>query len=107
MWSKIIQDYNSLQATVLSTLPSNNTPPPSTPSAKSKPAISPHTPSSKSKRLPDVRLSELDEKWQVVDEELERFRLEAESDKDEELVKRVRGVGLVVSASSTPRSNYG
>lgn len=42
--------------------------------------------------LPDVRLSELDEKWQKIDEELEFYRLECErgSELDAQLANRVR-----------------
>jgi hypothetical protein len=79
MWSKVIQDYNSLQSTVLSSIAAESS---------SKP------------RSFDVRLSELDEKWQKVDEELEFYRMECEkgSELDSKLATRCRMLPVKVSA---------
>jgi hypothetical protein len=76
MWSKVIQDYNSLQSTVLSTLPDDS----------SKPR------NHQTQQILDVRLSELDDKWRLVDEELETYRREGEkgSELDRVLAKRCR-----------------
>ena len=76
MWSKVIQDYNSLQSTVLSTLPDGT----------SKPR------NNQTQQILDVRLSELDDKWRLVDEELETYRREGEkgSEMDRVLAKRCR-----------------
>jgi kinetochore protein Mis13/DSN1 len=72
LWSKVIQEYNAMQSNVLSSLP----PEPPQPTSG----------------LPDVRLSELDEKWQKVDDELEFYRLECErgSELDAQIANRVR-----------------
>lgn len=79
MWSKVIQDYNSLQSTVISTL------------------------SNSKARQTDVHLSELDDKWRVVDDELEFYRMECEkgTELDSKLAKRCRMLPLQVCR--TPR----
>jgi hypothetical protein len=89
MWSKVIQDYNSLQSTVLSTLPD---PPSNLPSGSSKPR------NNQTQQILDVRLSELDDKWRLVDEELETYRREGEkgSEMDRVLAKRCRMLPLQV-----------
>jgi len=48
--------------------------------------------------LPDVRVSEWDEKWQKVDEELEFYRLECErgSELDAQIAHRVRTLPVQV-----------
>ncbi|PVF93394.1 hypothetical protein CPB86DRAFT_790176 [Serendipita vermifera] len=88
MWSKVIQDYNTLQSTVLSTLSAES-------SSKSRPF--------------DVRLSELDDKWQKVDEELEFYRMECEkgSELDSKLAARCRMLPVKLDAlrQSLSRSN--
>ncbi|KAG8757000.1 hypothetical protein FRC14_002485 [Serendipita sp. 396] len=96
MWIKVVQEYNALQSTVLSSLPSNE---PSTPGKSGR------------KRILDVRVSELDEKWQKADEELEMFRLEHEKGKirelDAELAKRCRQLPFKLDTlrQSLARSN--
>ena len=79
MWAKVISDYNTLQASVVSSLP---LPGASTPGKNVK------------KSTFDVRFSELDEKWQEVDKEIESYRVELESGKirelDAQLAKRCR-----------------
>jgi hypothetical protein len=78
LWSKVIQEYNAMQSNVLSSLP----PEPLQPTSG----------------LPDVRVSELDEKWQKVDEELEFYRLECErgSELDAQISQRARRLPVQV-----------
>ncbi|KAG8832800.1 hypothetical protein FRC17_000623 [Serendipita sp. 399] len=96
MWTKVVQEYNAHQSSVLSSLASNE---PSTPAKPSR------------RRVLDVRLSELDEKWQKVDEELEMFRLEHEKGRiqelDAELAKRCRQLPFKLDTlrQSLARSN--
>ncbi|CAG7849948.1 SubName: Full=Uncharacterized protein {ECO:0000313/EMBL:CCA67338.1} [Serendipita indica DSM 11827] len=96
MWAKVISDYNALQASVLSTLPQTSA----------------STPGKHIKRPTfDVRLSELDEKWQEVDKEIESYRMELESGKirelDTQLAKRCRKLPFELDSlrQSLARSN--
>lgn len=78
MWSKVVQDYNSLQSNVLSSLPVD----------------------SQTSRLDSAdRLApETDPKWRRVDEELDFFRMQNErgTDLDRELSKRCHLLPLKV-----------
>jgi hypothetical protein len=109
MWSKVIQDYNSLQSTVLSTLPTDPPHSGSNPSKSRSASEYDGKSRNQTQQIFDVRLSELDDKWREVDEELETYRREAErgSEMDRELAKRCRMLPLQVclpcfSCSSEP-----
>jgi hypothetical protein len=74
MWSKVVQDYNSLQSTVVSTLSNSKT------------------------QQTDIHLSELDDKWRDIDDELEFYRMECEkgTELDSKLAKWCRTLPLQV-----------
>ncbi|KIM23604.1 hypothetical protein M408DRAFT_252201 [Serendipita vermifera MAFF 305830] len=96
MWSKVIQDYNSLQSTVLSTLPDTSLSEPANPKSR---RASQHGPKSQ-QQIFDVRLTELDDKWRKVDAELEAYRMESEkgSELDASLAKRCKQLPLKLDA---------